>query len=400
MSDGQSHHTVHAATGAAALVLVAALGAGGHVTASAAHGDRPTALSADGAASIVHDPESTLTQIAVAPRNAEVRASLWTRCTEPACLHHQQAIAVTTDGFAHQTDLMVAPTSHLEWAAGGGFAVNRPAGGFAVQARGGGLELVSGTGVVTALQVSATASALLPKEALVNESGGQNGTLRSYGIDIAAHTAHPIPRLPGNGGWSAPLQRTGIAADLFGINRDGSRVWFWRTDFGGWSGGPFVKDPFGGHWTFAHAWAMVPSDDVGWAGVLTTDPRGAMSAELWDLASNRMADWGATGDGDFKGLKASWAAVTPSGRLLMMVYSPAPGGRFGLYESQDPAWQTFARVPIRSGLRVGSSAQAAGLRLLDTSLDQGRQTLDVADQRGVVRSSTDGGRTWHEVATR
>jgi len=121
------------------------------------------------------------------------------------------------------------------------------------------------------------------------------------------------------------------------------------------------------------------------------------------------ANWQVVRPVQLRGAFVAWAAVEPSGNLLVYLIKGFSHGSLprGLYESEDGSWTHFHAVVTSPSLQSPHpSPNDGGWLLLATSDGQGRQSLYLTGGGYLGDSvlhnlvSTDEGRTWKPTRTR
>lgn len=322
------------------------------------------------AAQIVNSPRAVLFGLAVSPDDPDVRATLWGLCPRRACGPYREAVALTDDGFATARYIRVSSLSPFEWCGTG----------VIVRAASGTLALISPTAPARSITVSARSEPLTGNERLVASGDPTRRGFRYLAVDPRAATAHPIP---------VPYPRSSI---LQLVQSRGTTVW------GTLSTNKIVSSADGGA-----SWQPI----VNPSGLLQLDPIDSAAPgilafiEAGDDDSRQAgsllrstddgASWQQVRPPGFANASASWAAVTPTGRLLVYVFGHFSGTAppVGLYESDSASWLTFHRVP---------DGQDGDLKLASVN-PSGHQSLYLYNQTG-LHVSTDEARTWHVIRAR
>lgn len=335
---------------------------------------------------IVDDPKATVTGIAIAADDSDVRASMWYLCSDPVCSRGKSAVAITADAFRH-VRYVRADMSPLTWVVGDTFVIRRV---------GSGLWTVDATGAVRPLRIMGDATPLSTGETLLSEPGSNT----AYGIDGATLVAHPIHLPPQSSETYASLTQQG--QNLWGLGADTETV-FSSSDGGATWRAPYLLKS--GPWGSLHGTVdsgdpstLVVNDRADDEGYFPRFHRSRDGGGSWELVDPPQ----------FQLNSAAWAVIAPSGYLLVYIRSNprlADSSATGLYESDNISWSHFHAVKSSPSLHSATHSQNDGGRLLASIVDgQGRQSLFLAAGRyadsqavGDVMSS-DGGRTW--TATR
>lgn len=322
------------------------------------------------AAQIVNSPRAVLFGLAVSPDDPEVRATLWGLCPRRACGPYREAVALTDDGFATARYIRVSYLSPFEWCGTG----------VIVRAASGTLALISPTAPARSITVADRTEPLRGNERLVASGDPKGRDFRYLAVDPGTATAHPIP-VPYPPSSIPQLLQSGrttiwgtLSTNKIVSSADGGATWRPVVD----SADPLQLDPIDSAARGTLAFIKAGDDDSREAGFLLR-------------STDNGASWQQVRPAEFTNASASWAAVTPTGRLLLYVFGHFKGTAppVGLYESDSASWLTFHRVPDG---RDGDLELAN----LDPS---GRQSLYLYNQAG-LHVSTDEARTWHVIKAR
>lgn len=343
---------------------------------------------------VVDDPAATVTQLAVSPADADVRAVLWQTCSG-RCERRHAAIALTADGFESRA-LVPVRDGRYPWL--------QPAGGrsFLVTNDGRHPYLLDLDGTRRPVTPPTGPAAVAAGEVVVRWSDAGRAFVA---VDPATGASHRV---------TVPAGTSEVQVEAGGRLDALQDLLPARTPTVAWSddGGLTWRTHFLGS-TPRAIFQLVPSAATGTTAVLVGSDGATMFPFDGVVQGSRAgASWHAFPQPRPPTSAVDGGVVLPDGRLVVALLRPRggqPGAgemRGGLYASAARDWSRFTRV-APAGLAAADAARLreTELSLLSTVVSQGRATLYVTEGQQPGGSSrvyavTDGGSMWTAVRLR